>query len=127
MKIAMTSVYVNDTQKAFRFYTEVLGFASRMHIPEANLAIVVSSDDPSGTGLLLEPNEHPVAKAYQEGLYTTGLPVITFGVDDIGKEYERLTGLGVVFRKTPAPTEWGMEAIFDDTCGNYIQLAQVTK
>jgi len=124
MKIKLTSVFVNDPVKAFKFYTEVLGFVKKIYIPEAYLAIVVSSEEPNGTGLLLEPNDNPIARTYQEALYKAGLPPIVFGVDDIHKEYERLKKLGVVFRKEPAKTEWGTETVFEDTCGNLIQLHQ---
>lgn len=126
MKIALTSVFVDDpVGKAFKFYTEVLGFVQKMYIPEAFLAIVASPEAPDGTGLLLEPNNNPIAKTYQEGLRKAGLPVIVFGVDDLQKEYERLKKLGVVFTAEPTKTEWGTQATFDDTCGNLIQLHQV--
>jgi predicted enzyme related to lactoylglutathione lyase len=125
MKIALTSVYVPNPLEAFTFYTEVLGFVKRLYIPEAYLAIVASPEAPDGTGLLLEPNNNPIAKTYQEALYQAELPVIVFGTADIQKEYERLKQSGVVFRKGPTKTDWGMEAIFEDTCGNLIQLAQM--
>jgi predicted enzyme related to lactoylglutathione lyase len=125
MKISLTSVFVDDPGKAFKFYTEVLGFVERMYVPEAALAIVASPEDVEGTGLLLEPNDNPIARTYQEGLYKAGLPVIVFGVEDIQKEYERLKELGVVFSEEPTKTDWGTKAVFDDTCGNLIQLGQV--
>jgi predicted enzyme related to lactoylglutathione lyase len=124
MKIKLTSVFVDSPDKAFNFYTEVLGFIKKLYIPEAHLAIVVSPEELDGAGLLLEPNANPIAKTYQQGLYKAGLPVIVFGVDDIHKEYERLEKLGVVFRKEPKKTEWGIETVFEDTCGNLIQLHQ---
>ena len=124
MKIALTSVFVDDPGKAFTFYTEVLGFVERLYVPEARLAIVVSPEEPDGTGLLLEPNDNPVARTYQEAIYQQGLPVIVFAVEDVQKEYERMKKLGVVFTKEPTKTEAGTEAIFDDTCGNFIQLYQ---
>jgi predicted enzyme related to lactoylglutathione lyase len=125
MKIALTSVFVDDpVGKAHTFYTEVLGFVSKMHVPEAYLAIVASPEEPDGTGLLLEPNDNPIAKTYQEALYAAGLPAIVFGVADIQHEYERLTKQGVVFRSEPTATEWGTQAVFEDTCGNLIQLHQ---
>ena len=91
-------------------------------MPEANLAIVVSPEDPNGTILILEPTDNPVGKTYQEALYKSGIPVIVFTPDDIHMEYERLKNLGVIFKKEPVTTEWGTLAIFDDTCGNFIQL-----
>ncbi len=124
IKIALTGIFVDDPSKAFKFYTETLGFAERMHIPEAKLAIVASPDEPSGTGLLLEPNDNPIGSTYQQALYNQGLPAIVLGVDDIQKEYERLKGLGVTFQGEPTKSEWGTQAVFDDTCGNLIQLHQ---
>lgn len=125
MKISMTSVHVNDPMEAFEFYTKTLDFKEQMYIPEASLAIVVSPEDPDGTALLLEPSDNPIAKKYKEGLYEQEIPVIVFGVGDIQKEFEKLKGRGVEFTKEPTKTDWGYEAVFDDTCGNYIQLAQV--
>ena len=122
MKIALTSVFVHNPIEAFKFYTEVLGFTSKMYMPEANLAIVASPEDPDGTGLLLEPNDNPIAKTYQQAIYKAGIPVIVFSADDIQLEYERLKERGVIFKKTPTKTEWGTEAIFEDTCGNLIQI-----
>jgi predicted enzyme related to lactoylglutathione lyase len=124
MKIALTSVFVHDPKAAFKFYTEVLGFIEKLYMPEANLAIVASPEEPNGTGLLLEPNENLLAKTYQEGLYEAGIPCIIFGVEDIKAEYERMKSLGVVFRKEPIKTEVGTQALFEDTCGNLIQLYQ---
>jgi predicted enzyme related to lactoylglutathione lyase len=125
MKIGITGVFVNNPLEAFTFYTEVLGFVKKMYMPEAYLAIVASPEDQDGTMLLLEPNDNPIAKTYQEGIYKTGLPVIVFTVDDIQTEYERLKNKGVVFRKAPKKTEYGIEAVFEDTCGNLIQLQQL--
>jgi predicted enzyme related to lactoylglutathione lyase len=124
MKIKLTSVFVDSPNKAFEFYTEVLGFVKRIHVPEAQLAIVASPEEPDGTGLLLEPNGNPFAKTFQEAVYKAGLPVVVFGVEDIRKEHERLKKLGVVFRGEPTKTEMGTQAVFEDTCGNLIQLHQ---
>lgn len=125
MKITLTSVYVSNPIEAFKFYTRVLGFAEKMFMPDMNLAIVASAEEPQGTALLLEPNENPIAKDYQTALYKAGLPVIVFGVANVQQEYDRLIGQGVLFRKMPTKTDWGIEAIFDDTFGNYIQISQV--
>jgi len=125
MKIALTSVFVDDPNKAFKFYTEVLGFVKRMYMPEAWLAIVASPEEPDSTGLLLEPNNNPIAKTYQEAIYKQGLPAIVFGVEDIQTEYERLRSRGVVFRKEPTKSDYGTETVFEDTCGNLIQIHQV--
>ncbi|MDQ2997817.1 MAG: VOC family protein [Chloroflexota bacterium] len=125
MKIALTSVTVNSPVEAFTFYTEVLGFVKKMFVPEAALAIVASPEEPDGTSLLLEPSDNPIAKTFQEAIYQAGLPVIVLGTADIQHEYERLKALGVVFRTEPTKTDWGTAAIFEDTCGNLIQLAQL--
>ncbi|NGP87092.1 VOC family protein [Fodinibius halophilus] len=125
MKISMTSVHVDDPLKAFEFYTETLDFKEQMYMPEAKVAIVVSPEEPEGTALLLEPSDNPVAQHYKQGLYEEGLPAIVLEVDDIWQEYDRLTKAGVEFKKEPTQTDWGYEAIFDDTCGNYIQMTQV--
>jgi len=127
MKIALTSVAVNSPVEAFKFYTEVLGFKEKMFMPEANLAIVVSSEDPDGTALLLEPNGNLGSKEFYDGIYKAGLPVIVFGVNDVNKEYERLKARGVVFKQEPTKTDWGTQAIFDDTCGNYVQIHEMEK
>lgn len=125
MKIALTNVYVNDPNEAIKFYTGTLGFIEKMHIPEANLAIVAAPEEPDGTSLLLEPNDNPIASTYQKALYDGGFPAIVLGVVDIHAEYARLTELGVKFIKEPTPTQAGIETVFDDTCGNLIQLYQV--
>lgn len=124
MKIALTNVYVDDPIKAFKYYTEVLGFVEKLYMPEANLAIVVSPEDQEGTSLLLEPNDNPIAKSYQDALRKAGLPSIVFGVEDVQQEYERLKKLGATFTQEPTKTDWGVEAVLDDTCGNFIQIAQ---
>ncbi|GAA0892935.1 hypothetical protein GCM10009122_26140 [Fulvivirga kasyanovii] len=125
MKIGMTSVFVNNPMEAFKFYTEVLGFVKIMYMPEHYLAIVASAEEPEGTTLLLEPNNSPIAQNYQTELRKAGLPCIVFQTDDIQNDYQRLKELGVEFKKEPTQSEWGTEAIFDDTCGNYIQLHQM--
>ena len=124
MKISLVSVLVDDPIKAFKFYTEVLGFVERMYMPEALLAIVASPEEPQGTGLLLEPNNNPIAKPFQSGVYEQGLPIIVFGVDNIEAESERLKSRGVVFRQEPTKTDFGTVALIEDTCGNLIQLHQ---
>lgn len=124
VKIAMTSLPVIDPIAAFKFYTETLGFVEKLYMPEMYLAIVVSPEDKDGTTLLLEPRGGYGSDKYYEGIYNAGLPVIVFGTEDVQKEYERLREKGVVFKKEPTKTDWGTEAIFDDTCGNYIQIFQ---
>src|SRR6478609_5058651 len=124
MKIALTSIPVDDPIKAFAFYTEVLGFIERVYMPEAFLAIVASPEDPHGTGLLLEPNGNPISSTFQKAVYEADLPLIVFGTDDIQRDYERLNDRGVVFRSEPTKTDYGIAATFEDTCGNLIQLHQ---
>lgn len=126
MKIIMTSIYVNDPIAAFEFYTEVLGFVEKMYVPDARLAIVTSPEEPEGTGLLLEPNENPIAGNYQAALYEAGIPVIVFGVEDIQSEYERLKDSGVIFRNAPVETFYGTQALIEDGFGNLIQIHQLT-
>jgi predicted enzyme related to lactoylglutathione lyase len=122
MKIGITSVFVDDPVRAFHFYTEVLGFTKKVFEPKHWIAIVVSSDDPDGTSLMLEPNHNAIAKRYQQALYKAGLPCIVFTTPDIRKEHERLVSLGVHFRKEPVKTKEGMEALFEDGFGNIILL-----
>jgi predicted enzyme related to lactoylglutathione lyase len=126
MKIIVTSIFVQDQDKALEFYTEKLGFVKKEDVPvgEFRWITLVSPDDQDGTGLLLEPNDHPAAKEYQEKIFADGIPATMFGVADIRKEYQRLMEKGVKF--TMEPTEMGEVTIvvFDDTCGNLIQIVQ---
>jgi catechol 2,3-dioxygenase-like lactoylglutathione lyase family enzyme len=126
MKIVVTSVLVDDQEKAVRFYTDVLGFTKKNDIPvgDARWLTVVSPEDPSGTELLLEPDQHPAAGPFKAALVADGIPYTSFGVDDVKAEFDRLKGRGVRF--TQPPTEMGAvtTAVFDDTCGNLIQIAQ---
>src|SRR5688572_31138302 len=124
MRIALASVTVIDPIAAFKFYTETLGFVEKMYEPDMQIAIVVSPEDPDGTTLLLEPRGGFGSDKYYEGIYDAGVPVIIFGTNDVRAEYERLKAKGVVFKQEPTKTEWGTQAIFDDTCGNYIQIHQ---
>ena len=122
MKIALTSIFVDDPIKAHKFYTEVLGFNSKQYVPDAQIAIVVSPEDPNGTALLLEPRGDSFAKDYQEHVYNAGLPVIVFGVNDLSGEIERLKNNGVKFREDLTKKEWGLENLFEDSFGNLIML-----
>ena len=126
MKIVVTSVLVDDQDKALKFYTDVLGFEKKNDVPlgEFRWLTVVSPQDPSGTELLLEPDAHPAAKPFKEALVEDGIPYTSFGVDDVKADFERLSGRGVRFIQPP--TEMGpvTTAVFDDTCGNLIQIAQ---
>jgi predicted enzyme related to lactoylglutathione lyase len=126
MKIILTSVMVDDQEKALKFYTEVLGFVKKNDIPlgEDRWLTVVSPEGPDDVELLLEPMGFPPARTYQKALFEAGIPLTSFAVDDIQKEYERMKKLGVAFKS--APTKMGPVtiAVFEDTCGNLIQMAQ---
>jgi len=124
MRIDFVSVFVEDTNKALRFYTEVLGFVKKVHIPEINWITVVSPNVPEGTQLLLEPNDNPAALTYQKAIFAQGIPATSFGVEDIEKEYERMVKLGVEFTMKPSKTVGAMIAVFNDTCGNLVQIHQ---
>jgi catechol 2,3-dioxygenase-like lactoylglutathione lyase family enzyme len=125
MKINVMSVMVDDQAKALRFYTEVLGFVKQREIPVGQFSwlTVVSPEEPDGTELSLEPDQHPAARPFKQALVEDGIPFTSFAVDDVRAEYERLVGLGVRF--TRPPTDMGVvtTAVFDDTCGNLIQIA----
>ncbi|MBE9079072.1 VOC family protein [Romeria aff. gracilis LEGE 07310] len=127
MKIKLSSVFVDDQDKALKFYTEVLGFVKKLDIPmgAAKWLTVVSSDELNGTELLLEPNGNPAAKTYQEAIFGQGIPATAFEVKAIQAEYKRLKELGVTFRTEPEKMGEVTAAIFDDTCGNLIQIYQV--
>jgi len=126
IRITVTSVLVDDQDKALTFYTDRLGFVKKHDIPmgEARWLTLVSAADPDGTELLLEPDwGHPAAKPFKAALVEDGMPYTSFGVDDVHQEYERLKALGVQF--TQPPTDMGpvTTAVLDDTCGNLIQIA----
>lgn len=127
IRITVTSVFVDDQEKALKFYTEVLGFVKKIDIPagEARWLTVVSPEQEGGVELLLEPNDNPAAQAYQEAIYKQGIPATTFATDDMQKEYERMKALGVAFTMEPTKMDAVTVAIFDDTCGNLIGLHQV--
>ncbi len=125
MRINLSSVLVDDQDKALRFYTEVLGFKQKHDVPMGKYRwiTVVSPEDPDGTELVLEPDEHPAAKPFKEALVADGIPFTSFAVNDVRAEYERLRQAGVRF--TQQPTDMGpvVTAVLDDTCGNLIQIA----
>ncbi len=128
MKIKLTSVFVDDQDKALKFYTGILGLVKKQDFPVGQFKwlTVVSPEEPNGTELLLEPSENPATKTFKKAVFEQGIPVAAFAVDDIQKEYTRLKKLGVGF--TMEPTNMGMTtmAVFDDTCGNLIQIYQIT-
>jgi len=127
MRINLTSVLVSNQDEALRFYTEILGFVKKTEVPlgEARWLTVVSPEDPDGCELLLEPDGHPAAKPFKEALVNDGIPFTSFAVTDVHAEFERLRGLGVRFTQEPVDMGTVTTAVFDDTCGNLIQIAQM--
>ncbi|MEW6211446.1 MAG: VOC family protein [Acidobacteriota bacterium] len=127
MKIKLSSVIVDDQSLALKFYTEVLGFVKKTDIPigEARWLTVASPEAIDEVELVLEPNANPAARTYQQALYEQGIPLTAFEVEDVHKEHERLKNLGVVFRTEPTSVGPVTIAVFDDTCGNLIQIYQV--
>lgn len=129
MRITVTSVLVDNQDKALAFYTDVLGFLKKTDIPlggGAKWLTVVSPDAPDGVELLLEPDAHPAARPFKEALVEDGIPYTSFAVDDVQAEFDRLTGLGVTFVQPPTAMGPVTTAVFDDTCGNLIQIAEVS-
>ncbi|WP_309092419.1 VOC family protein [Phenylobacterium sp.] len=126
MKIVVTSVLVDDQAKALAFYRDVLGFELKHDVPTGayRWLTLTSPGDPDGVELLLEPDAHPAAKPWKQALVADGIPLTQFGVEDIHAEHARLSGLGVRFVQPPTPIGPVTTAVFDDTCGNLIQIAQ---
>ncbi|WP_100407750.1 VOC family protein [Bacillus solitudinis] len=126
MKIIVTSIFVEDQDKALKFYSEKLGFVKKHDVPtgEYRWITLVSPDEQDGTELLLEPNAHPAAKEYQKKIFAEGIPATMFGVADIRKEYKRLMEKGVKFNMEPTEMGEVTIAVFNDTCGNLIQIMQ---
>ena len=125
MRINLASVLVDDQDKALRFYTEVLGFVKKNDVPMGphRWLTVVSSQDPDGVELVLEPDEHPAVRPFKQALVGDGIPYTSFAVDDVRKEFERLSALGVTFTQQPTTTGPVTTAVLDDTCGNLIMIA----
>ena len=126
MRINVTSVFVDDQQKALRFYTEVLGFRKKTEIPLGDVfwLTVVSPEEPDGTELLLEPDSHPAVKPHKTALVEDGIPAASFAVADVHAEYARLSSEGVRFLQPPVDHGTLVTAVLDDTCGNLIQIAE---
>jgi len=126
-RIIMTSVFVDDQAKALSFYTDTLGFQLKHDIPigDARWLTLVSPASPDGPELLLEPSDHPAVRPYKEALVADGIPAAMFGVDDIHAEYRRLTEVDVHFIQEPTDMGGTVTAVFDDTCGNLIQIAEL--
>ncbi|MXZ72195.1 MAG: VOC family protein [Acidobacteria bacterium] len=126
MRIHLASVPVDDQQKALRFYTETLGFQLKHNIPLGEHAwiTVVSEEAPEGTELVLEPDEHPAVRPFKKALVEDGIPWTSFAVDDVEAEHERLLARGVRFVQPPTDLGTVIVAVFDDSCGNLIQIAE---
>jgi catechol 2,3-dioxygenase-like lactoylglutathione lyase family enzyme len=126
MRIVLTSIFVSDQERALQFYTEVLGFVKKTEFPVGDYRwlTVVAPDQPNGIELSLEPDAHPAVAPFREALARDGIPVTSFAVDDVRKEYERLQAHGVQFTQEPVEMGPVTTAVFDDTCGNLIQIAQ---
>ncbi len=126
MRIHLASVFVDDQEKALRFYTNTLGFQKKHDVPlgEHRWLTVVSAEDPEGPELVLEPDVHPAVKPFVSALVEDGIPSTSFAVRDIAAEHKRLEGLGVRFTQPPIDLGPVITAVFDDTCGNLIQIAQ---
>jgi catechol 2,3-dioxygenase-like lactoylglutathione lyase family enzyme len=126
MKIVVTSILVDDQEKALRFYTELLGFVKKTDVPMGShrWLTVVSPESPDGVELLLEPDAHPAARPFKNALVADGIPFASFGVADVQAEFGRLSRAGVRFTQPPVAMGPVTTAVLDDTCGNLIQLAQ---
>ena len=129
MKIKVTTIFVNDQDKALRFYTEVLGFTKKTDFSQGpyRWLTVTSSEEPEGTELQLALNNNPAAKAYQEALFQQGQPAIMFFTDDIEGDHERIKALGAEFTMPPTDVTGSTIAMLNDTCGNLIQLTQLMR
>jgi catechol 2,3-dioxygenase-like lactoylglutathione lyase family enzyme len=125
MRIHLASIFVDDQDKAEKFYTDVLGFEKKEDVPVGDYRwlTLVSPGEPNGTRLLLEPDAHPAVKPFKDALVNDGIPFNSFAVDDVHAEYERLTGLGVRFTQEPTDLGPATMAVFEDTCGNLIAIA----
>ena len=126
MKMRLTSVFVDDQEKALAFYTDVLGFQKKQDVPVGQFKwlTVVSPEEPDGVELLLEPNDNPAASAFQQAIFQQGIAAASFFVEDIQAEFERMKGRDVRFTMEPTSMGPTTVAVFDDTCGNLIQLVQ---
>ena len=126
MRIHLASIFVDDQQKALRFYTETLGFQLKHNIPLGEYAwiTVVSEEAPEGMELVLEPDDHPAVRPFMKAIVEDGIPSTSFAVDDVEAEHERLMAKGVRFVQPPTDLGAVITAIFDDSCGNLIQIAE---
>jgi predicted enzyme related to lactoylglutathione lyase len=128
MKIKLTSIYVDDQEKALRFYTDVLGFVKKADFTQGpyRWLTVASPEEPDGTELQLALNDNPAAKTYQQAMFQQSQPAAMFYTDDVQADYERIKARGAEFTTPPTKAPWGSMAVLEDTCGNVIQLAQLS-
>jgi predicted enzyme related to lactoylglutathione lyase len=128
MRIKLTTIYVDDQEKALRFYTEVLGFVTKADFTNGSFRwlTVASPEEPDGTELQLALNNNPAAKAYQQATFEQGQPAAMFYTDDVQADYDRIKGRGAEFTTPPTPVTGSTIAMLHDTCGNLIQLTQLT-
>jgi len=129
MKIKLTSVYVDDQEKALRFYTEVLGFVKKSDFSQGTYRwlTVASAEDPDGTELQLAVNNNPAAKTYQQAMFQQSQPAANFITDNVEAEYKRMQGLGAAFNMPPTDVTASKIAIVNDTCGNLIQITELKR
>ena len=129
MKIKLTSVYVDDQEKALRFYTDTLGFTKKADFTNGPFRwlTVASPDDPDGTELQLALNDDPAAKTYQQAMFQQGKPAVMFFTDDVNADYERIKSHGADFKMPPTKTTGSTIAQVNDTCGNLIQITQLAR
>jgi predicted enzyme related to lactoylglutathione lyase len=129
MKIKVTSIYVDDQDKALRFYTDVLGFVKKADFTQGPFRwlTVASPEEPDGTELQLAPNENPAAQAYQRAMFDQGQPAAMFYVDDVQREHDRVKALGAEFTMPPTKVTGSTIAVVNDTCGNLIQIASLDR
>ncbi len=127
MQIKLASIFVDNQEKALTFYTDVLGFVKKADVPNGDYRwlTVVSPEGHEDIELLLEPNDNPAAQQYQKAIYDQGIPATVLFTADAQADYERLRGRGVRFLSEPVVASWGTNVIFDDTCGNLINLVQL--
>lgn len=127
MKISLSSLFVEDQEAALSFYTNTLGFTKKQDVPAGDhrWLTVVSPEEPDGTELVLEPCLHPAARAFQQAMYEDGIPLTAFEVDDLTEAHARLVARGVSFHTEPTDVGAVMFAVFDDTCGNLVQIYQM--
>jgi predicted enzyme related to lactoylglutathione lyase len=127
MQIKLASVFVNDQEKALAFYTDVLGFVKKQDFSNGDYRwlTVGAADSADGTQLLLEPNAHPASQQFQKAIYADGIPATALFSSDFQADYEQLRANGVRFKSEPISAGWGSSVLFDDTCGNWINLVQV--